>query len=74
MNKPSRTQIFEAFDYIHNKNNEGDIYLPSDVPHVVEDYESAHPEDGVWIRNCAVWLDFDEVRQALADKKLSTPD
>ena len=70
--KPTKAQIFEAFDYIHNKNMEGDIYLPADLPQVIEDLETA--EDGVWVRNCAVYIDFDDVRQALADKRLSTPD
>ena len=66
--KPTKDQIFEAFDYIHNKNMEGDIYLPSDAPKIVEDYESADPDEGVWIRNCAVWISFADVEQALKDK------
>lgn len=70
--KPTKAEIFEAFIYIHNKNMEGDIYLPLDVPQVIENLEAA--EDGVWIRNCAVWISFDDVKQALKDKKASTLD
>ena len=70
--KPTKAQIFEAFDYIYNKNMDSDIYLPCDLPQVIEDLEAA--EDGVWIRNCAVWLSFGDVHQALEDKRLSTPD
>ena len=68
---PTKAQIFEAFDYIHNKNMEGDIYLPCDAPQVAEDIEAA--EDGVWVHHCRVWISFDDVRDALKDKARSTP-
>jgi hypothetical protein len=60
----TQAQVFSAFRYIHNSNLEGDIYLPSDQPEVMDDSDTS---EGVWIHNCAVWISNEQIEQALAD-------
>ena len=59
----TKAQIFTAFRLIHNKNMEGDIYLPSDQPEVMDDCDGA--AGGVWIHHCAVWISDEEIDDAL---------
>lgn len=58
----TKDQIFTAFRLLHNKNMEGDIYLPSDQPEVMEGHDGC---GGFWIHHCAVWISDEEIDDAL---------
>ena len=64
--KYTKDQVFRAFKWIHNQNDEGDIYLPCDQPEELFQEEAVDIETGCWVKNCNVWITTEEIQTALS--------
>tara|TARA_B100002051_G_scaffold263853_1_gene287980 strand:+ start:170 stop:382 length:213 start_codon:yes stop_codon:yes gene_type:complete len=57
-------KVFRAFRCLHNDNDEGDIYLPSDAPEELLPYDPGLVE-GFWVMNCNVWISIEQIEEQL---------
>lgn len=68
----TKKQVFQAFKQLHNGNDDGDIYLPSDQPEELLVEESVI-DAGCWVKNCNVWISTEQIESGLkllkADKE-----
>ena len=64
-------KVFRAFRRLHNDNDEGDIYLPSDAPEelLIDDGDKAAISlglvEGFWVKNCNVWISIEQIEEQL---------
>lgn len=61
-------KVFRAFRSLHNDNDGGDIYLPSDAPEELLDYDV----DGFWVKNCNVWISIEQIEEQLKQLEADT--
>ena len=65
--------VFRAFRRLHNNDDQGDIYLPSDAPEELMGFMpwtskttiSLDLTEGFWIKNCNVWISSEQIKEQL---------
>lgn len=58
-------KVFRAFRRLHNDNDEGNIYLPSDAPEELLPYDPGFDVEGFWVQNCNVWISIEQIEEQL---------
>ena len=61
----TKDKVFRAFRRLHNDNDEGDIYLPSDAPEELLPCDSSFDAEGFWVQNCNVWISTEQIEEQL---------
>lgn len=65
----TKDKVIRAFKRLHNDNDEGDIYLPSDAPEELDigDMDKAAISlglvEGFWVKNCNVWISIEQIEE-----------